>query len=493
MKSVIGVVILAAVVGGIYLVNDLTRGDDGKSILHVARELEIEVEATTPAQSDIVRVVQAPGEVEAFAEVDISSEIVSKITAMPVEEGDRVEKGELLCRLDDADYQARVVSAEANVAKLKAQIVQAQADKEKADRDYQHQLGLTEVNATSTLELANYRTATIATEAILETRRQELIEAEAALDSAREYLAKTVITAPIGGVVSQLFAEEGEVVVTGTMNNLGTRIMVVSDLSKMQVRCRVDEMDAALVGTGQPARIYLQSDTRRSVPGEVYRVGAKGTKQLGRDVVTFETLVLVTGDDPRVKPGMTANVEIEVARREGALTIPVQAVVYRKRKDLPEELVEQYDRQLAERDPGARQHQAEYVKTVFCIADNKAYPHLVQTGISDARRVEVEDGIKLADTVVVGPYRSLDRLKQGSPIKIEEKPKAQPDEKQPGAAGEGEAVLASAEATGNAQSAGGSEAEDTAAAEDDAPAEDRARPKDETAEQDQAQDSADRT
>ena len=166
MKSVIGVVILAAVVGGIYLVNDLTRSDDGKSILHVARELEIQVETMQPAQSDIVRVVQAPGDVEAFAEVDISSEIVSKITEMPVEEGDRVEKGELLCRLDDADYRARVVQAEANVAKLKAQIIQARADRDRAERDYQHQLGLTEVNATSTLELANYRTATISTEAM---------------------------------------------------------------------------------------------------------------------------------------------------------------------------------------------------------------------------------------------------------------------------------------------------------------------------------------
>ncbi|MBU0616479.1 MAG: efflux RND transporter periplasmic adaptor subunit [Planctomycetes bacterium] len=428
MKTVIGIVILGVVVGGIYFLNDFTRSEDGKSLLHVARELEIAVETAIPEQRGIIRTVQAPGEVEACAEVDISSEVVAKILELPVEEGDWVEKGQLLCRLDDADYRARVLSAQANVARLKALITQAEADLEKAERDYARQKEFIESDLTSSVEMANYRTVLIGARAIVEMRRQELVAAEAALQSAREDLEKTVIRSPLSGVVSQLFAEQGEVVITGTMNNPGTRVMVISDLSKMQVRCRVDEADAPLVAPDQVAHIYLQSDTRRSVPGGVLRVGTKGTKQLGRDVVTFETLVLISGDDQRVKPGMSANVEIEVARDDDALTIPVQAVVYRKRRDLPEELLAEHDRQQEQRDVAERQHQAEYIRLVFCTEDGKAYPRLVETGINDADGVQIVEGIAATDTVVIGPYRSLDQLKDGSPVKPLEKPGAKDED-----------------------------------------------------------------
>ena len=458
MKRVIGIVILLVVAGAIYVLNDLSRTEDGKSLLHVARELEVEVDITSPEQRSIFRTVQAPGDVEAFAEVDISSELVSKILEMPVEEGDTVEEGDLLCRLDDADYRARVLSAKANVAKLKALIVQAQADSDKAGRDCERQKRLSESDATSAIELANYQTILIGAQAVLEMRRQELVQAEAALESAREDLAKTVIEAPISGVVSQLFAKQGEVVITGTMNNPGTRIMVVSDLSVMQVRCRVDESDASLVNPGQTARIYLQSDTRKSIPGEVRRVGTKGTKPLGRDVVNFETLVLITGNDPRVKPGMTANVEIEVAHQDEAVTIPVQAVVYRKRRDLPEKLVERFDERQLEEDDAARQHLAKYIKLVFCIEEGKAYPRLVQTGISDAVSVEIIDGVTLADTVVTGPYRSLDQLKDKSPVKLKEKPGAEATAREEDAADEDETALAESDGDSDGDSDSDSQA-----------------------------------
>lgn len=420
MKTVFGIALLGIVVGGVYLLNDLTRTEDGKSLLNVAPELEIQVEATRPEQREIIRTVQAPGDVEAFAEVDISSEVVAKILEMPVDEGDYVQQGELLCRLDDAVYRARVLSGAANVAKLEAAIVQAEADVEQAERDYEQQKRLRERDATSALEMANCRTALVGARAMLEMRRQELIAAEAGLQSAREDLEKTVLRAPLSGVVSQVFAKAGEVVVTGTMNNPGTRIMVISDLSKMQVRCRVDEADAPLVASGQPARVYLQSDTRRSIAGCILRVGTKGTKPPGRNVVTFETFVLITGEDERIKPGMTANVEIEVARDEHALTIPIQAVVYRKRRDLPEEFVRQYDAQRTAEDREAQQSMAEYIRLVFCVEGERARPRLVQIGINDVLRVQVTDGLTPDDLVVTGPYRSLDQLEDGARVKRDE-------------------------------------------------------------------------
>ncbi|HNQ23807.1 MAG TPA: efflux RND transporter periplasmic adaptor subunit [Phycisphaerae bacterium] len=468
MKTLIGIVVLGLAVGGLYVLNSVARDKDGQSLLHVAKPIEVPVDMAEPQQRDIVRVVQAPGEVEPFAEVDISAEVVAKILEMPVEEGDSVTQGQLLCRLDDADYRARVLSREANVAKLRAAVAQAEADQEKAQRDCDRQKRLSESNATSNLEMADYYLVLIRARAALEMRKQELIEAEAALQSAREDLAKTVITAPLTGVISQLFAKQGEVVITGTMNNPGTRIMVVSDLSKMQVRCRVDETDAPLVKTDQPAWIYLQSDTRKSVPGNVLRVATKGTKPLGRDVVTFETLVLITGNDPRVRPGMTANVEIEVARQENALTIPLQAVVNRKRNDLPKPLIEEYDRQVAQRGQGVSQNLAEYVKLVFCVEEGKAYPHLVETGISDATRVQVTSGLTPTSKIVVGPYRSLDQLKDGAPVKPAEPPPGTPQPATEAAAED--AAKGDAASRENAPADNAPPAEDAPPAKESAPA-----------------------
>ncbi len=418
MKTVIGIVVLVVCVGGVYVLNDMTRTEDGRSRLHVAAELPISVELAEPERRVIVRTVQAPGEVEALDEVDISSEVMGKIIEMPVEEGDFVQAGDLLCRLDDVDYKARLISAEANVAKVKALMVQAQADLEFAERNYDEAQHIRESGAMTSLDFRNIQTALARARAVIEMREKELIEAEAVLDSARDDLDKTIIRAPITGVVSQRFADPGEVVITGTMNNPGTRVMVISNLSKMQVRCKVAEADAPLVQPGQPARIYLQSDTRKSVAGEVLRVGTKGTKPLGRDVVSFETLVLITGEDERVMSGMSANVEIEVARNEDALTIPVQAVVYRKRRDLPEEIVKEFDRRQAELVEGERQSVAEYIKLVFCVEDERAHPRLIETGINDVESVEVLDGLVAEDTIVTGPYRSLDQLKDDSKIEL---------------------------------------------------------------------------
>jgi HlyD family secretion protein len=427
MRTILGIILLAVLVGGLYALNDATRTEDGKSILNVAGEVSLAVDVAQPKREGIIRTVQAPGDVEAVSEVDISAEVMGKILELPVEEGDHVEQGELLAKLDNADYTAMLLSAQANVDRLKALIAQAEAEAVKAERDYDRQVKLSEANATSKLELADYHTTMLRARAALESRRHELVSAEAAAANAQEDLEKTVIRSPLAGVVSQRFADLGEVVITGTMNNPGTRIMVISDLSEMQVRCRIDETDAPLVQEDQPARIYLQSDMHNAIPGRVLRVATKGTRQLGRDVVTFETLVLVESNDKRVKPGMTANVEIEVDRQDDALTIPVEAVVYRKRRDLPEDLLTRFDEQRAESDEETKRSVAEYLKLVFCIQDKKATPHLVTTGIADAERVQILAGLEPEATVVVGPYRSLDQLKSGSLVKVNDDKKESAD------------------------------------------------------------------
>ena len=156
--------------------------------------------------------------------------------------------------------------------------------------------------------------------------------------------------------------------------------------------------------------------------------GPRGTKPLGRDVVTFETLVVIEGEDERVKPGMTANVEIEVARKSEALTVPVQSVVYRRRRDLPAELLKEHDARRTDAEADAQQSVAEYIRLLFCIEEGKAHMRLVETGINDATSVEITEGVAAGEVVVTGPYRSLDQLKDGSSVKVAEKPEEEAEE-----------------------------------------------------------------
>ncbi|MFQ5494044.1 MAG: efflux RND transporter periplasmic adaptor subunit [Phycisphaerae bacterium] len=423
MKGLLTLVVLIAVSAGVFALGTLRRQSDDKPIVHVATEVALNVKTATPVRERIIRLVQAPGDVEAVSEIEVSSEIVAKIEEMPVEEGDIVKKGDLLCRLDDTRLRAEVESGKARIAQLRAAIRQADADLELAQRDLDTQKSLSELSANSQREMADYYTIFKKTRAGRDIRVAELVQAEAFLKRIQEDLKRTVITSAIDGIVSTLKVKQGEIVVTGTMNNPGTVIMTISDLSKMQVRTRVDEIDVPLVKPGQHARVFLQSDPDKPVPARVVRVASKGSKRLDRDVVTFEALLEVLSDDERIKPGMTANVEIEVARRDDTLTVPVEAIVHRMRKDLPERIVKVLDQKRVGADLSVTARQAQYVKVVYTMDDDVARVHLVDVGINDPRRAEILSGVGPGDTVITGPYRSLDQLKDGKKVALFEKPK----------------------------------------------------------------------
>ncbi len=423
MKALLTLIVLGLISAGVFALGSYRKKGEDKPLLHVAQEVPLTVSVAKPAKEEIIRIVQAPGDVEAELEVEIRSEIMAKIEEMPVEEGDFVKKGDLLCRLNDKDLLADIESGKARIAQLRAAIVLAQADMEKADRDLSRQVSLSESDATSDLELRDYQTTRDKARASCDMRQHELSQAEAMLKRTHEDLQKTIIRSPIDGVISKRQAKQGEVVVTGTMNNPGTVVMTISDMSRMQVRARIDEVDVPLVRADQKARVYLQADQDKPVPAKVVRVATKGTKAVGRDVVTFEALLEVLSKDQRVKPAMTANVEVEVAHREDAITVPIEAVVHRMRKDLPDSLVAEFDRKQAGLDLSDRARQAQYIKVVYVMDNDVAKVRIVEPGISDARRVELLDGVASDETVITGPYRSLDQLKEGRKVALSEKDK----------------------------------------------------------------------
>lgn len=388
-----------------------------------AREVTLEV----PSRGPVVETITAPGEVELIEEAEIASQIIGRVVAVGVKEGDRVERGDMLVRLDDTNARARLESTEARIQFLQGSIRQADTDREKSQRDLSRLVQLSGRGAVTPTEVADARTINDKTEAALIMSRNELAEAEAMRRTALQELEFTVIHAPMPGVVMNLDVEVGEVVIAGTTNLPGTVLMSVGDPKNLRVRADVDETDVPLVSEGQPARVYLQADPTTSIPGTVELVAPKG-KAVTDNVISFETLIRVETEAQSMRPAMTSTVEIEVRRADDVLGVPVQAVVHRRRKDLPDTPAVRswVERNTHGSRARVREAEARYVKIVFVVEYGVARARPVETGLSDERRVEILAGLGPDEKVITGPFRTLDELKDGDKV-VELEPEANED------------------------------------------------------------------
>ncbi|MGQ9574407.1 MAG: efflux RND transporter periplasmic adaptor subunit [Thermoguttaceae bacterium] len=391
-----------------------------------------EVQVAYPQRGEIVQTLVAPGRLKAIEEANVASQLIGRVVAIgtkngkEIKRGDTVRKGDLLVKLDDTDARAKVDSVAARISRLEAAIRLAEAELKKADWDYKVAKDLDQKGATTASELTDRQTALKKAESSLAMWQHELAEAQAAVRAAKEELDRTEIRAPVDGVVVERDVEIGEIVIPGTTNLPGAVLMKIADLTRMEVEADVDETDVLLVRPGQPARVYLQADQSEPIRGVVERVAAKGTR-IG-DLVSFRTLISLPERAANLRAGMTATVEIEVRRAPDALGVPIQAVVHRRRKDLPDTPL---FRQWSEREPRLpgetkRQSESRYLKIVFVVEADIVRARPVQTGLSDERRVEIVSGLTPDELVVVGPFRVLDELEDGQPVRVVEAEPASP-------------------------------------------------------------------
>jgi HlyD family secretion protein len=416
-RVLLSFLLLAILIGSIAAANFRRSGEEVKIDWQLVKETPREVTTAPLTRGAIVQTVTAPGAVEAIEEAEIASQIIGRVIEVHVKDGDTTKKGDLLVKLDPTEAKSRVDSAAARAERLRSAIDQARRDLEKATRDETQSTKLAGRGVATATELADARTSKSKAELSLKMSTNELIESEAMRLTSQQELERTSILAPIDGVVSGLSVDVGEIVIAGTTNLKGSVLMTVSDLHKLRVRAEVDETDVPLVRQGQPVRVFLQADERNSVVGTVDRIAAKGSKKDKEDVVSFETLINIAPDQPILKPGMSSTVEIEVKRANDALSLPVQAVLHRRRKDLPERLV----KTLSEKEtlaPSEKAQEADlrYVKIVFVLEGNLVRMRAVETGLSDERRIEVLSGVSADEKVVIAPFRALDELKDGSPV-----------------------------------------------------------------------------
>lgn len=384
-----------------------------------SREKGQEVRTEEVARRDLVSVVTASGVIQPKRRVDISADISGRVIQLAVEDGQNVRQGDLLLRIDPTAYEAAVRRAEAMVAQAQAQASQARANLIQARSALQRSEQLASGEGLiSRQDLDQARTQAQVAEAQEEAARFGVAQAQASLSEAREALRKTTIVAPMAGRVTRLNIEEGETAVVGTMNNPGSLLMTVADLSVMEANVKVDETDVPFLTPGDSATIRIDAFPNQVFTGRVTRISNSAIQTPGMQSsqgpaqsVDYEVVITLDSPPAELRPDLTATADIVTAQRGNALSVPILAVTVR---DPDGKKFAAGD----EDDADASVDQTAEVEGVFLIAAGKADFVPVTVGIAGERHFEVQKGLKGGETVIAGPYSVIRDLEDGDPIRV---------------------------------------------------------------------------
>ena len=394
---------IAVAIGALIAVNAASQRDRGASV----RMEEV-------GRQDLVATVTASGQIEPKRSVDISADITGRITYIPVEEGDWVERGDLVLRIQPSQYEAAVARARAMLASAEASALQARANRDQARRarDRSRQLREQDVNLVSDEQLEQAETQYEVAEALAVSARHQVAQAQAGLDEAQEQLAKTVLRAPMSGQVTRLAVEEGEVAVPGTFSRETGLLMTVSDLSVIQVKVRVDETDVVRLHLGDSAEVTIDAFPDTTFTGRVTMISQSAVRGLAQtsggtnQAVDYD--VEVTLDDPPegVRPDLSATAKVITATRDSALSIPIIALTVRE-----------HERISTETAPQDTTAGSEEMEGVFVVRDGKAEFRPVTVGIAGEEYFEVLEGLDEGEEIVAGPYQTIRDLRDGAAVR----------------------------------------------------------------------------
>ena len=416
----------------------------------------ITINAEGVKKRDLEAIVTASGTIQAKRFVNISAVQMGRVTRLAVEEGDRVKAGQFLLEIDPNALRGTVERGEASVAAAKAGLAQARAnietakanlqlarDQVKRQRDlWSQQLTTKENLDRAENDLKVRETELQARETDVNSREQMIKQEAASLDTSRYNLRQVTLIAPFDGIVTRRNIQEGENVVVGTMNNAGSQLLTVADMSIIQAEVEVDETDIPSVRFGQPAKITIDALPDRTFTGKVAEIGNSPIQQTtatsaGQQATNFKVKVVIDGQIPEVRPGFTCSAKITTATRAQALSVPIQAMAAREVIfDQSGKIVREQKDPKAKRRPkatdAASQPQAELkpgqtrkeVEGVFTIVNAKEALFVpVKVGIAGDKYFEVLSGLKDGDQVITGPFNQVRNLKDGDEVKIESKDK----------------------------------------------------------------------
>jgi HlyD family secretion protein len=369
------------------------------------REKAISVTVEKVEKHDLTSIVSATGEIKPKKSVNISAHISGRIVKIGVEEGQRVRKDDFLLKLESTQYEANADRDRAVIRTFRAELIKADAMLKKDISFYERQKKLYDEMLISGEQLEAAKTTFEISKASHEAITYQIRQAQASLESTLDMLSKTIYNAPIDGIITSLRVEEGEIAMIGTMNNPGTVLMTIADLSVMEVEVEVDETDVISLSLGQKSDIRIDALPDRVLEGKVTEIGSSA---LQKAVVTEESKdfkVVITLEDPpkSLKPGLSASADIITAERKDVLAIPISSLVLKEKEN-------ENDKDKDEQEEG-----------IYIIKDSRVKFQAVKKGILGELMLEIISGLEEGQEIVTGPYNALRQLKDDSLIKAEEK------------------------------------------------------------------------
>ena len=408
---------------------------------------------------DLEAIVSASGKIQPKRQVNVSANTMGRVTRLSVEEGQRVRAGQFLLEIDPQSLEGQLQRGEASVAGARSAMQQARTSVEQARTNVdlarqnlkrQEELwkgGLTTREALERAqnELAVRESDVKAREQEILTREEQIKQEQAGLATTRYNLSQVIISSPMDGIVTRRNIEQGENVMVGTMNNAGTVLLTIADMSVIEAEVEVDETDIPTVTLGQEARVTIDAVPDRTFRGRVTEIGNSPIQPTGtqttQQATNFKVVVTLEEEVPDVRPGFTCTADITTARRKSVVSVPIQALAVREmlfdgkgtlvhepppvrpRRFFGTPNVEPTVVAASEPPPGHTRKEAE---GVFVLRDMRAVFVPVKVGIAGERYFEVITGVTAGDRVVTGPVSSVRQMADGETVKIAEPPARAP-------------------------------------------------------------------
>lgn len=366
-------------------------------------------------RSDLKSQVSANGRIDAQRKVDLSANVMGQIVNLAVREGDVVKKGAFLLQIDQKQLAASAQGAEASMNALfsdrdaaRASLTEAQLNFDRAQKNYNDRIS-------PLAELDRARSVLASARANVSAIDRRIEQSRANLAAARDTLSKTTMVAPMAGIVTALPVEEGEVAVIGTMNNPGTKLLTIADMSVVEAVMEVDETDIPSVKVGQRATVTIDAYPNKTFNGVVTEVGSspmtRGGVSTGAEAVNFEVKIQIDNPPGDVRPGFSASADIVTGTRTKAIAIPIQALVVREK-------------------PGsAKTGKTVDEEGVFVHKDDKVTFAPVTTGLAGESNIEITKGLAEGQQIVTGPFKALREIKDGSKVREQKEEKKDKEKK----------------------------------------------------------------
>lgn len=385
------------------------------------KEEIVAVQTEKVEKRDITQTVSATGKINPEFQVIITPEVTGEIISLPVKEGDKVKKGDLLIRIKADIYIAQRERASANLQSAKSQLAMRNAEYDKIQQDYNRIKELYQKRLASESELETAKSNMLTSKAAVEGAEANVMQTEAGLREADEQIYKTTINSPMDGTITALNVELGERVL-GSGFTQGTNLMTVSDLGNMEATVEVDENDVILVSLNDTAKIKVDAFSDKEFIGLVTQIGNSAqTQGLGtqEQVVNFNVRIKIVDPDPGLRPGMSCNADIETETVIDVISVPIQSVTARGDNMKPQSSNGEEEQQMAEQN---KKNGDKPKEVVFLVENQKAVMKEVKTGLSDDNFIEIKSGLEGGEQVVSGSYKAISReLSDGSTVRVEEK------------------------------------------------------------------------